>query len=97
MMEHPLIGETCTYDDWLQRGSALHAHYTFVFIPSLVSNLIALETRLNRPASQAEVIDIRNRSGGLPIPNDQLNGYTDLDPEQCWQQWCLYKSEATEV
>ncbi|MFZ5841487.1 MAG: hypothetical protein ACOY3E_01190 [Pseudomonadota bacterium] len=97
MTEHPLIGEVCTYDDWLQRGTALHADFTFVFIPSLLSNVIALETELHRPASEAEVIDIRNRSSGLAIPNDQLNGYTDLDPQHCWQQWCLYKSEARDV
>ncbi len=97
MTGHPLIGEVHTYEDWLQRGAALHASYTFVFIPSLLSNLTALEDQLNRPASEAEVIDIRNRSGGLAIPNDQLNGYTDLDPQHCWVQWCLYKSEAREA
>lgn len=97
MTTHPLIGTACEYQDWLDQGQDLHGDYTFVFIPSLLSNLLALETKLGRDALEAEVLAIRNQSGGLPIPNDQLNGYSDLDPLQCWSQWCLYKRDATAV
>lgn len=67
--------------------------YAIVFIPSLVSVLIAAERGGGGPLNEAEVLSLRDRAGAMAVPADNAQrlgagrGYRDVDPDRCWQEW----------
>jgi len=44
-----------------------------------------------------EVVNIRDSAIGMTISQDrlqqfeELQGYRDIDPNNCWKKWCIYK------
>jgi len=65
-----------------------------VHIPSLVATLLDAERRKGAPLDESEVLEIRDtsparaiRPGELPALIDR-RGYEDIDPEDCWAEWC---------
>jgi|HubBroStandDraft_4_1064222.scaffolds.fasta_scaffold564693_2 hypothetical protein len=70
----------------------------FVFIPSLVALLLAEEEKKGLPLIEDEVIHIRNNALGMNIPRNALapleegRGYKDIDPENCWIEWCEFRN-----
>lgn len=67
--------------------------HAIMFIPSLVSVLLAAERSRGGPLGEAEVLSFRDRSGAMAVPADNARrleagrGYRDLDPDRCWQEW----------
>jgi hypothetical protein len=73
--------------------------HAIVFIPSLVSVLLAAERSRGGPLGEAEVLSFRDRSGAMAVPADNARrleegrGYRDLDPDRCWQDWQAQRLE----
>ncbi|OCF84418.1 hypothetical protein AW168_01900 [Nocardia brasiliensis] len=48
--------------------------------------------------TEAELLDARDNAPAMMLPlsmrhvMDESRGYRDIDPENLWQEWCLYKS-----
>jgi len=69
------------------------------FSPPLVAVLLASERRKGSPLTEAEVLDTRDsatcirlkRSTAMAIAEQR--GYSDIDPEQCWQQWQVIRAQ----
>jgi hypothetical protein len=65
-----------------------------VFNPSLAALLFAAEKDKGSPLTEDEVIAIRNSSTMMMVSEeaaaemDKKRGYKDIDPDNCWQQWC---------
>lgn len=72
--------------------------FIFVFIPSLVAVLVSEEEKKGFPLTEDDVIHIRDKTLGMNIPRSALppleegRGYTDIDPENCWIEWCEYRN-----
>lgn len=70
-----------------------------VFIPPLITILVAKQTEAGRPLTQQEVENIRDNAVAMNMPDDvahQLNekrGYDDIDPENVWQEWNAHNKE----
>ncbi|QNQ20013.1 hypothetical protein HF650_09705 [Kosakonia sp. SMBL-WEM22] len=70
---------------------------TIVFIPSLVVVLLSKEKENGRELTQQEVESIRDGATAIQVPVDVANemikerGYFDIDPENAWEEWILYK------
>lgn len=68
-----------------------------VFIPALVAVLTAKETEVERDLIKEEVESIRDSATAIRVPvevaRDMVNerGYLDIDPENVWEEWLLYK------
>jgi hypothetical protein len=67
-----------------------------VFMPALIVLLENARVKKGSPLTKDEVLAIRN-SGvcmmmktSMAIQLDNRRGYSDLDPEKCWEQWCEY-------
>jgi hypothetical protein len=65
----------------------------FVFMPSLVANLISKEREKGFPLTESEVIAIRDGAHVVASPMDvaekvtEQRGYDDIDPENVWTEW----------
>lgn len=63
------------------------------FIPPLVTILLNAERTKGSPLTEVEVLEIRDSSACVRLPRSaaeamiQQRGYSDLDPDRCWQQW----------
>ena len=70
---------------------------TIVFIPSLVAVLLGKEREIGRALTQQEVESIRDSATAVRMPVDvakemiKERGYLDIDPENAWEEWLLYK------
>ncbi len=70
---------------------------TIVFIPALVAVLTAKERDAGRDLFKEEVESIRDSATAIRVPvevaRDMVNkrGYLDIDPENVWEEWLLYK------
>ncbi|MBE1254599.1 MULTISPECIES: hypothetical protein [Enterobacter cloacae complex] len=70
---------------------------TIVFIPSLVAVLLDKEIEIGRALTQQEVKSIRDSATAVRVPVDvakemiKERGYLDIDPENAWEEWLLYK------
>ncbi|WP_433579227.1 hypothetical protein [Nocardia brasiliensis] len=68
------------------------------FIPALLVMLIRLEEDKGSDLTEAELLDARDNAPAMMLPlstrhvMDESRGYRDIDPENLWQEWCLYKS-----
>lgn len=75
---------------------------TIVFIPALVVILSAEEREAGRALTRQEVETIRDSATAMRAPNDiardmvKERGYLDIDPENVWEEWLLYKKNTTE-
>jgi hypothetical protein len=67
--------------------------HAIIFIPSLVSVLLAAEQANGGALSEAEVLSFRDRAGAMAVPAESADrlengrGYGDLDPDRCWTEW----------
>lgn len=67
-----------------------------VFMPALIVLLENARTKKGSPLTKEEVLAIRDNGVCLmmktsqAIQLDNRRGYSDLDPEKCWEQWCDY-------
>ncbi|MEA5205277.1 hypothetical protein [Enterobacter mori] len=70
---------------------------TFMFIPALVVVLLSKERETGRELTQQEVESIRDSATAIRVPVDvakemiKERGYLDIDPEDVWEEWLLYK------
>lgn len=70
---------------------------TIVFIPALVAVLTAKETEVERELVKEEVESIRDSATAIRVPIEvardmvKERGYLDIDPENVWEEWLLYK------
>ncbi|OXL39561.1 hypothetical protein CA284_15015 [Enterobacter mori] len=70
---------------------------TIVFIPALVVVLLSRERETGRELTQQEVELIRDSATAIRVPVDvakemiKERGYLDIDPEDVWEEWLLYK------
>ncbi|HCU0778578.1 TPA: hypothetical protein OUJ36_001535 [Enterobacter hormaechei] len=70
---------------------------TIVFIPALVAGLLSKEREIGRELTQQEVESIRDSATAVRVPVDvakemiKERGYLDIDPEDVWEEWLLYK------
>lgn len=70
---------------------------TIVFIPALVVVLLSKERETGRELTQQEVESIRDSATAVRMPVDvakemiKERGYLDIDPEDVWEEWLLYK------
>ncbi len=69
------------------------------FIPALVVILKAAEDKKGSPLTEQEVIEFRDASACIMLPlsvRETLNisrSYSDIDPENCWAEWCEARKE----
>jgi hypothetical protein len=65
-----------------------------IFNPSLAALLLAAENDKGSPLTEDEVIAIRNSATVMMVPEESAaemskkRGYKDIDPDNCWQEWC---------
>ena len=65
-----------------------------VFMPSLVSVLVRAEQEKGAPLTRTEVLSIRDAAVCVMVPMlgvpalEETRGYPDIDPENCWAEWC---------
>ncbi|EPS7137347.1 MULTISPECIES: hypothetical protein [Enterobacter] len=70
---------------------------TIVFIPALIAVLLSEEREIGRELTQQEVESIRDSATAVRVPVDvakemiKERGYLDIDPENAWEEWLLYK------
>lgn len=70
---------------------------TIVFIPALIAVLTAKEREADRDLVREEVESIRDSATAIrvsvEVARDMVNerGYLDIDPENVWEEWLLYK------
>lgn len=70
---------------------------TIVFFPALVVVLLSKERETGRELTQQEVESIRDSATAIRVPVDvakemiKERGYLDIDPEDVWEEWLLYK------
>jgi hypothetical protein len=69
------------------------------FIPALVVILKAEEDRKGSPLTEAEVLKIRDSAVCMTLPvsvfkkMEESRGYRDINPENCWQEWCAIRTQ----
>ncbi|HBE20162.1 MAG TPA: hypothetical protein DEG17_25850 [Cyanobacteria bacterium UBA11149] len=69
-----------------------------VFIPALILLLVHQQKKIGRPLTKHEVLYIRDNGVSIMMKTshataiDKKRGYSDLDPNLCWEQWCEYIS-----
>ncbi|AUI59537.1 hypothetical protein [Amycolatopsis sp. BJA-103] len=72
------------------------------FVPPLIALLLAAERSKGGPLTEEEVIEIRDGATCIRSPKSlseamaEQRGYTDLDPERCWEQWRSVRTELVE-
>ncbi len=70
-------------------------------MPSLLKLLEFEEHQKGRDLTQEEVVNIRNNAVAMTISEErlkkfeELQGYQDINPENCWKEWSAYKKIAT--
>lgn len=70
-----------------------------VFVPPLLTLLVARERALGRELEEREVLAIRDAAAAVALPIDAADeldrrrGYADLDPDDCWRQWRIAREE----
>ena len=70
-----------------------------VLVPALVAVLINAEDQKGSALTEQEVIEIRDTSQCIAMPIDvaekvaKERGYSDIDPENVWQEWLQVKVE----
>ncbi|WP_127957867.1 hypothetical protein [Serratia microhaemolytica] len=68
-----------------------------VFMPALVVILTKKERDAGRALTQQEVEQIRDNAVAINLPDemtsilDDSRGYSDIDPENVWEEWQAYR------
>ncbi len=71
-------------------------------VPALVALLWNLEKSKGSPLTEHEVITARDNAACIAMPLTAHRavvaerGYTDLDPENIWQEWLSFKASLDE-
>jgi hypothetical protein len=69
------------------------------FSPPLVAVLLAAERSKGSPLTEEEVLGLRDGATCIRSPRAlsealaEQRGYSDLDPERCWEQWQAVRTE----
>lgn len=69
-----------------------------VFIPALVALLIHAEELNGAPLTPNQVMAIRDNAHCVMLPPsvkaemEKERGYTDIDPERCWEDWLIVRA-----
>ena len=70
-----------------------------VFTPALVALLIQAEELNGSPLTRDQVIAIRDNADCVMLPRsakaemEEERGYTDIDPERCWEDWSIVRAK----
>lgn len=70
-----------------------------VFVPPLVTLLLAAERSKGSPLTEEEVFDVRDGATCIRLRTSiaeamaDERGYADLDPERCWEQWQTVRAQ----
>ena len=74
----------------------------YVFMPTLASLLLSAERSKGAALTYEEVIAIRDKATCVMVPEgvaakiEENRGYSDIDPENCWDQWNALRPELVE-
>jgi hypothetical protein len=69
-----------------------------VFIPALVALLIRAEELHGAPLTRNQVVAIRDNAHCVMLPPavkaemEKTRGYTDVDPQRCWEDWLIVRA-----
>ena len=95
-LEH---GEGPVYcDDW----GADNEELVLVFVPPLVTILRDVEQRTGVALTESKVNEIRDDATCIALRRsiaskmEKLRGFSDIDPENCWEEWNAIKRDFTE-
>jgi len=73
-----------------------------VHVPALVAVLLNKEREKGAPLTQDEVISITNDANCIAMPLfakqevEKGRGYADIDPENAWFEWQLFRQESSD-
>lgn len=79
-----------------------HCSIASKIVPALVAVLTAKETEVERELVKEEVESIRDSATAIRVPVEvardmvKERGYLDIDPENVWEEWLLYKKMTSE-
>jgi hypothetical protein len=71
----------------------------YVFMPTLASLLLNAERSKGAPLTYEEVIAVRDKATCVMVPEgvaaqiEEKRGYSDIDPENCWEEWNTLRPE----
>jgi hypothetical protein len=69
------------------------------FSPPLIAVLLAAERSKGAALTEQEVLDIRDGATCVRVPRSvaeaiaERRGYPDLDPERCFEEWRVVRTE----
>lgn len=70
-----------------------------VFMPALVTLLISAEELNGSPLTRNQAIAIRDNANCVMLPPsakaeiEEERGYSDIDPERCWEDWLIVRAK----
>ena len=73
-----------------------------LFIPALSAILMAAEEKKGSALTKEEVLSIRDNGTTIMTPKSMVKsmaekrGYEDIDPENCWNEWQLFRASMHE-
>jgi hypothetical protein len=68
-------------------------------VPALVAVLLNKENEKGSALTETEVLEIRDNAVSIAMPVDvkeqidESRGYTDIDPENVWEEWLVARLE----
>lgn len=71
-----------------------------VFMPPLIQILLFEEKEKGASLTEEEVINIRDYAVWMTLRKSRAEklseerGWSDIDPVNCWEDWCYYKNTA---
>jgi hypothetical protein len=69
------------------------------FTPPLLALLLAAERSKGGPLTEEEVVGVRDGATCVRLRRStaeamaEQRGYADLDPERCWEQWQVVRTQ----
>ena len=72
---------------------------TIVFVPPLIALLLSKEQEKGSRLTEEEVLSIRDDATAIIVDTEvalkmaEDRGYRDIDPDNCWAEWCNFKGE----
>jgi hypothetical protein len=93
-----LFQKVSSATEHIETAEDLVPHY----MPSLLYMLQNSENTKGASLTKQEVLEIRNKAVFMKIAKSDKNkldeqaGYKDIDPENCWEEWCAYKNKDIE-
>lgn len=73
-----------------------HTNLRIIFLPPLLQMLVFHEKAKGAALTKEEVLNIRDNAVCMTISEERYkkmieHGHQDIDPNNCWQEWCAYK------